>query len=76
MISVFVIQTPDVSGQCASVATLRRLYLYDLHLSQFSCVNVRFAPIPQSARSVKQEKPVTLTKSELAGRLAPSAMLH
>jgi len=61
------------SGRCASVATVRRPHLYDLHLSQISCVNARFRPIPQSARSVALEKPVRLTESELAGRLAPSA---
>jgi len=57
-----VIHTP--SGRCASVATVRRPYLYALHFSQVSCVNARFPGIPRSAQSVNLEKPVRLTKSE------------
>jgi len=65
MISVLVIHTPDVSGRCASAATVRRPYLYSLHFSQISCVNARFPQIPRSAQSVVPEKPVSLTKSEI-----------
>jgi len=63
MISVFVIHA--TGGRCASVATVRRPYLYDLQLSQISCVNARFPPIPQSAQSVGLEEAIRLTKSEI-----------
>jgi len=44
---------------------MRRPYLYDLHLSQISCVNARLPPIPQSGQSVVPDEPVSLTKSEI-----------
>ncbi len=64
MISVLVIHQP--SGQCASIATMRRPYPYDIHFSQISCVNALFHPIPQSAQSISLEKPVLLTNFELS----------
>jgi len=63
MISALVIHAPQVRGGCPSVAKVRRPYWYHLHFSQISCVNARFPRIPQSARSVVPEKPVSLTKA-------------
>jgi hypothetical protein len=71
MISVFLVHT--LSGQCASVATARRPYRYDLHFSQVSCVNARFPPISQSAQSVSLEKAIRLTNAVTSPTIAPSA---
>ncbi|MGO9914682.1 MAG: hypothetical protein ACLQIB_08215, partial [Isosphaeraceae bacterium] len=56
------------SGQCASIATTRRPYPYDIHFSQISCVNEQFTPVSQSAQSVNLEKALRLAKSASATR--------
>ena len=64
MISVLVIHAPKVSGRCAWVATVRWPYGYNLHFSQFSCINARIHPISQSTQSVRPEKAVCLTSCD------------